>query len=511
MQKPLDKLTSLVFDDFGPPRYEQLAGYIERAIRSGEFGSGDRLPTVRQLTSTMGISATTISSAFDLLRKRKLVRAEIGRGTFVVPDWREAAGASMPVPNTIARRVEQAITPQRNPWRRNALMRASSRLRSAYPNGLECSTGRPDPRLLPVEPLKKAWTKSMRAIEPRDLQYEGTDPIPSLAEALSRHLEDDHIPARPTDLLIGSSAQQFFALACEVLQSRAFGPRLLVAVEEPGYPTLMDTLERYDSQLIGIAVDHYGAVPASLDSALRQGAQMVVLTPRGHNPTGASWSPERLVELGEVIQQYPDVIVLEDDQMAGIASTRCGSLLSIRELENRVVYLRSFSKSIAPDLRMAAAVARPALREPLADAKSFADGWSSRLLQRVLLHALQSDELHAELAAARDAYRQRRQNAGAALNRWIAARGAAAWVSPDGVNVWVQLPAGVDSKEAQERSAAAGVRVADGEPFFLAPGRSDVIRLNAGSVSAEEATHAGEIVGKAILDCEWHNRGPIHV
>jgi hypothetical protein len=70
----------------------------------------------------------------------------------------------------------------------------------------------------------------------------------------------------------------------------------------------------------------------------------------------------------------------------------------------------------------------------------------------------------------------------AALNQIVAPRGGSCWSGSDGVNVWVRLPPGVDSKHIQERSAAAGIRIADGEPFFIAPGQNHVVRLNAGSV-----------------------------
>jgi DNA-binding transcriptional MocR family regulator len=77
--------------------------------------------------------------------------------------------------------------------------------------------------------------------------------------------------------------------------------------------------------------------------------------------------------------------------------------------------------------------------------------------------------------------------------------------------VWVRLPPGADSKHIQERSAAAGVRIADGEPFFIAPGQNEHVRINAGSVESQDAAKAGEIVGQAILDYSWQNPGPIHV
>jgi DNA-binding transcriptional MocR family regulator len=511
MLKPIEKLGQFVFEEFGPPRYEQLAAFFESAIRAGEFSPGDRLPTVRRLSDLMSVSATTISSAFDLLGSRKFVRAEVGRGTFVVPDWQESNGNSSNSSTATNPPPLPKLRGTRSPWRRNALMRASSRLRATYPSAMECSTGRPDAKLLPLEVIRRAWASCFQEVTSADLQYAGTEPIQPLSDVLIPILEGDFIPARTQDLIIGSSAQQFFALIYEVASVKSEKSRLSVAVEEPGYPTLLDTLERAGGRLLGVAVDRFGAIPASLDAALRDGARLVVLTPRGHNPTGASWSAERLAELADVLKAHPDAIVVEDDQVAGIATTKPGTLLSIPELENRVLHVRSFSKSIAPDLRMATAVARPFIREPLSEAKTFADGWSSRMLQRVLARTLQTDEVHEALKKARDAYRDRRQGACAALNQIVAPRGGGCWSGSDGVNVWVRLPPGVDSKHIQERSAAAGVRIADGEPFFIAPGQNDVVRLNAGSVDAEDAAKAGKIVGQAILDCGWQNPGPIHV
>ena len=145
--------------------------------------------------------------------------------------------------------------------------------------------------------------------------------------------------------------------------------------------------------------------------------------PRGHNPTGTSWSSHRLSELSDVLKSHPDAFVVEDDQVAGITTTSSGSLLSTPELENRVLHLRSFSKSVAPDLRMAVGVARPFLREPLSEAKTFADGWSSRLLQRVLARTLQTSEVNVALNRARDSYRDRREIACSALNQIVVPRG----------------------------------------------------------------------------------------
>ena len=262
MSNVTEKLGQFVFDDFGPPRYEQLAAFFERVIRAGELNTGDRLPTVRQLSSLMSISATTISSALDLLGSRKFVRAEVGRGTFVVPDWQDISatqsrpsGGTSPSPPSIFSGI-------RSPWRRNALMRASSRLRATYPNAMECSTGRPDPTLLPLEVVRRAWANCIREVTSSELQYAGTEPIRPLADILVSVFENDLIPARAQDLIIGSSAQQFFTLIYEIVSSKSEKSRFSGAVEEPGYPTLLDTLERAGGRLLGIAVDRFGAVQA---------------------------------------------------------------------------------------------------------------------------------------------------------------------------------------------------------------------------------------------------------
>ncbi|MGA2146305.1 MAG: PLP-dependent aminotransferase family protein [Bryobacteraceae bacterium] len=397
------------------------------------------------------------------------------------------------------------------PWRRRALMGLGGRLRRMYAHAMDCSTGRPDPGLLPVEVIRRAWSAAVQGITASDLQYASQEAIEPLACQLIALLESDAIPARVQDLMVGSSAQQFMLLACEMLAARWGSESATIAVEEPGYPTMMDTFERAGARLIGMATDDSGVTAESLDAALRNGAKAAVFTPRAHNPTGASWSRERRTALADVLAAHPDVVAIEDDQFGGIANTPASSMLSDARMESRTLYIRSFSKAIAPDLRIAAAVARPVIREWINNAKSFADGWTSRLLQRVLAAILQDDELGEALNLARQAYNQRRERAAEAVNRILIPLDGGTWCGPDGLNLWVNLPPGVDAKDAVERSAAAGVRVADGEPFFVRPGHHNVVRLNAGSVPTEAAAEAGRLLAESVANCGWSKMGPIHV
>jgi GntR family transcriptional regulator/MocR family aminotransferase len=329
-----------------------------------------------------------------------------------------------------------------------------------------------------------------------DLQYATVEPVDTLARELLPRLEKDGVPARRTDLVVGSSAQQLMALSMQVIASIHGSSEIAVVVEEPGYPTIYDTFERAGYRLVGVEVDTWGAVPASLEAALSTGVAAVLFTPRAHNPTGASWSIERRTALADVLAAFPKVLVLEDDQFAGISFAQPGSLLLDRRIEDRVIYIRSFSKAIAPDLRLAVAVARSTLRAMLAEAKAFADGWSPRIAQRALARILADNELDELLTAARQAYAERRTNILQGLAGLVEA-GGSVFAGQDGVNVWVRLPSLADSSEVIEHTAANGSLVSPGEPFFIRPGRSDALRLSVGAISAGQAVTVGRTAAAA--------------
>lgn len=492
--------TRLQKEDFlkgndGLPRYEQIALTIAQAITDGRLRPGERLPTVRQLAIDLSVSMTTVSAAFHWLGRNELIRAEVGRGSFVSDKVARAdlVKSDPKLPRFVGSHLKHSTTA---PWRRRALAASAARLRATYPDTIDCSTGRPDPSLLPLALICRHWKTTFNNVTSGDLQYMTADPLETLAAQAAPRLVADGVTARKSDLIVGSSAQQFMMLVLEVIAGLSGSQNVAVAVEQPGYPTVFDAWERAGAKLIGVTVDENGAVPESLALALGAGAKAVLLTPRAHNPTGVSWSRQRAGQLADAIVGHPDVIVIEDDQFAGLASRQPGSLLADPRVEEQVLYIRSFSKSIGPDLRVAVAAARPRLRGLIQESKSWADGWTSRLLQRVLSAVLADNELDSWLDEVRNVYRMRREEAAKAINSLAPSANTSCG---DGLNLWVHLPTGVDSIDVLEKAAASGILMASGEPFYLRPGHCDVVRLNAGSIPTEEATKAGRTLADAIL------------
>ena len=446
------------------PKYRVIAGVIGEGISAGHFPMGTQLPTVRQLSKDLGVSETTVAKAYEFLHELGQIEGKVGSGTYVKrsatsdPSQAKAAGLVRQPP------VETSLS-KSSPWRRRTLTFNAGHLRTAYPSALDCTSGRPDPALLPLSVLKKAWLAATRKMACEHLQYSGPHPLPALVERVIPRLEMDGIFARETDIVVGSSAQQMIMLAVQVVCALSGNTKLIIAVEEPGYPTIFDSFERLGHQLVGIEVDANGAIPASLENALALGVQSVLLTPRAHNPTSASWSPERRSALSDVIAAHPEVVAIEDDHFAGITTTRPGSLFSDERIGDRVIYIRSFSKSIGPDFRIAIAAARSRLRALLMEEKSFADGWSSRLTQSAVAAAFADPDLESALKRSAQAYQDRRRAAATALSSRAA---GLARVNPgmDGVSVWVALSPEVGSSEVIEHEAALGVLVAPGRTVF---------------------------------------------
>ena len=484
-------LTNLLEQKAELPKYQILADAVTLAIESGRLGHDTKLPTVRELATKLGISGTTVATAYRMLAQQQLISGKVGSGTRVL-----GASFRSVKRDSVDRKPTLEVAPVRSLWRRRTQTNHIAALSKAFPSALNCAAGLPNPTLLPLEVLRRGWMRAATHIGASDLQYGGPTPVPALSQQLLRKLEQDKIAAIPADLVIGSSAQQLMFLAVQIASERFQEAQLLVGVEEPGYPTLFDTYERLGHQLIGIEVDDEGAVPASVDNALTKGARLLVFTPRAHNPTGVSWSPSRLAALAELLAEYPDVIIIEDDQFADAANSQVGSLLNDPKLEDRVIYIRSFSKVVAPDLRLTLAVARPSLRTLLMEAKFYTDGWNSRFSQHALAHAFADEEMATALEAARDAYNQRRQGFTEALLRISSPRELQLSPACDGVNVWLELKNGTSAAEVAERAAAAGILVAVGEPFFVNVGRDSALRVNVGMVlETELVSTAGKLYG----------------
>jgi DNA-binding transcriptional MocR family regulator len=408
-----------------------IAAAVSRLITSGHLPAGARLPTVRVVAGGLGVSPTTVSEAWRNLILAGAIQTRGRSGTFV----------SGPLPPRARLRYAQL-----------------SGARVDLPQDL--STGVPDPLLLPD------LTPALRRIG--DGRWAGSyldAPVLPELEALLR----ERWPYPPEKLTVVDGAMDALdRVAGAVLR---YGDHVLV--ENPAFPPLLDLLQAVGATVVGVPMDSAGIVPDALRQAIRDyRAVALFLQPRAHNPTGTSMDASRAALLANVLVDAPHLLVVEDDHAGGIATAPPVSIG--RYLPERTVHVAGFSKSHGPDLRLAAVGGPAHVLDALADRRLLGPGWSSRLLQGVLLDLLTDPQAVARVAAARDAYAARR----AALLSVLHARGVTA-TAADGINLWMAVP---DQQNAMVALAAHGVAAAPGAPFCVTPLDSDHLRITVGLV-----------------------------
>ncbi|KAF1012825.1 MAG: Vitamin B6 salvage pathway transcriptional repressor PtsJ [Stenotrophomonas maltophilia] len=340
---------------------EAIFDSIREGIGTGQLAAGSVLPPVRELAERLGVNRNTVAAAYKRLDGAGLASTAGRRGTVVR--------------GPVAAMAREGSTP-----------------------GLalhDLASGNPDPRLLPV--------LRMQASAPR---LYGTATVDVRMQRLARaSLDADCPPGYALELTHGAVDGIERLLAAWLL------PGDRIAVEDPCFLGSLNVLAAGGQAVLPVAVDAHGMQVDALRSALDAGARAVLLTPRAHNPTGASLDARRARALRQLLAGYPQVAVLIDDHYALLSQQAYHSVLPVDG--RRWALLRSLSKALGPDLRLAwlgcdqdtATRLRLRLRLRLAGGT----GWVSHLLQNAAIAVLESSPQRARIATAGVRYQQRLQ------------------------------------------------------------------------------------------------------
>jgi len=375
---------------------------------------GERLPTVRALAVTLKLSPATVAAAFAMLRARGLVAGDGRRGTTV---------SFMP---PVAGRAAPAVP--------------------ASVHNL--AFGNPDPALLPDVAAAVAGVKLVRRL------YGAPANKPELLRAASRMFEANGIPAH--DIAVVSGAFD----GIERIFAAHLRPGDRVAVEDPGYPDVFALARALGLVVRPVGVDDRGMVAADLARVLKAGVQAIVVTPRAQNPTGATFDADRASELRALIKSYPEVLTIHDDHAGPIAGAEAFTLA--HEKHSRWAVVRSVSKFLGPDLRLAVIAGDALTISRVTGRQRLGAGWVSHILQQVVAELLEDEATLELVERARGEYATRRAALIEALARHgISARGRS------GLNVWIPV---AEESATVQALMATGWAVAAGERFRLESG-----------------------------------------
>lgn len=364
---------------------------------------------------------------------------------------------------------------------------------------IDLSRGTPDNTLLPPIRPYLARLGNRRAFVN---SYTGPTILPMLEEELRGDW-----PYDPQAMTMVSGAGDGLALAIATFVRHGD----VVIVESPTYPFILDVLRESGAIAVGVPVDAEGMDPNLLFEVLErfspsagpthdQGRRigMIIIQPRAQNPTGISYTPQRLSVIARVLRMWEQEAagreippILEDDSSGMVADVFAVSLGSL--LPDRVIHIRSFSKSHGPDLRLAALSGTREAVDAIVERRRLGAGWVSRFLQELLCEMLADRQAYSTIAGARHTYALRRKTMAALLERF-----GMQTVLGSGFNMWLPVR---DTAAARRILAQEHIRVAEGGRFlpeFRVSASDDGSRVQECVIGGDDWADGG-IVGSDVI------------
>ena len=361
-----------------------------------------------------------------------------------------------------------------DPWLDHYAARASglsaSEVRALFavasrPEVVSLAGGMPYVRALPEELVRSALDRVMSVEGPTALQYGSGQGVPHLREQILEVMALEGISASMDNVVVTTGSQQ----ALDLVTKLFIDPGDVILAEAPSYVGAIGVFRSYQAHMVHVLTDENGLVPEALrETILRLRAEnrtikFLYTIPNFHNPAGVTLSAERRPEILAICKEH-NILILEDNPY-GLLSFDEPVPPAIRSLdEDGVVYLGSFSKTLAPGFRVGWALAPHAIREKLVLAAEAAILCPSSFSQLVISEYLTQADWRGQIDEFRSVYRERRDAMLEALDEHLP---ELTWNVPNGgFYIWVGLPEQLDSKAMLPRAVTELVAYTPGTAFF---------------------------------------------
>jgi len=398
------------------------------------------------------------------------------------------------------------------PWEHRYAQRTKSMGSSAIrellkltqePGLISFAGGLPAPEVFPVDEFRDACDVVLSEVGSQALQYSTTEGYLPLREMIARHSSRYGIEVEIENIQITSGSQQALDLLGKILINP--GDRILV--EAPTYLGALQAWNTYGPEYVTVPSDEYGMKTDALENALRSGPKFIYVLPNFQNPMGVTLPLERRHQLVELADRY-GVPIVEDDPYGQLRYE--GEhlppvlVLDIQYQEKcnnphpgNVIYLSTFSKTLAPGIRLAWIVAPKSVISKIVLTKQGADLHTSTFNQLVAHQVAHSGFLDQHIRLIRQTYGERRDVMLAAMEEHFPKE--VTWTKPEGgMFLWVTLPKGLNAKELFKEAVKLKVAYVPGESFFPNGGGENTLRMNFSNATPEHIETGIERLGQVF-------------
>jgi len=384
------------------------------------------------------------------------------------------------MPWTLARRAERL-----NPSTIREILKITER-----PGIISLAGGLPSADTFPVQAMREATATVLRDTPREALQYAASEGFGPLREWVAQELATHGLNADADQVLITTGSQQGLDLVGKVL----IDPGSIVAVESPTYLGARQAFAPYEPEFVAVEGDDDGPLPQALEAA--RGARFLYLLPNYQNPTGRCLPADRRLAL---VQRAAEVglPIVEDNPYGDLWFDEPPPPPVCAAAGEGAVYLGSFSKVLAPGLRLGYVVAPRAMFPKLLQAKQASDLHSPSFNQRVVYEVIKNGFLKEHVPTIRERYKAQRDAMAAALREHLPQ--GCRWQAPvGGMFFWVVLPEHLDATALLPRAVEAGMAYVPGTSFYPQGGHANTLRLSFVTVPPERIVEGVAALGRVL-------------
>jgi len=473
------------------PLYAQIYDAIAGMIDHNKLSPGEKLPPIRRLCSALDVNSVTVVKAYKLLEENDYVISKIGSGTYVKPD--AIINGNIDSSNKVEKESFTEMPP------------GEQKIKKCYPFDF---VGTSYPDFFPVKEFKAVINEVLDRDGGYAFGYQEYMGYTPLREAIRDFiLKGYDIKASIDNIQIVSGAQQ----GIDIIAKAFLDFQDIVFVESPTYTGAINAFKSHGAKIVEIPMEDDGVDIDKLKTMLKAKIPKLFFTmPNFHNPTGCSYSDEKKKELLALSMEY-DFLIVEDDHTNDLFYDKRPLPLKSMDLNDRVFYIKSFSKPFMPGIRLAFILSSESFAEKVSYAKYATDIFSSGLFQRAMDLFIRRNYWQQNMHKIREIFSVRRDLMDTTLRKCMPPM--VKYRCPQGgLFFWLTLPSGFYSMNLYNDALKRGILIVPGDMFY--PDRRPVPHFRLSFSDMDEHTIQegirilSEVVSKHIERFSTPGMGP---